>query len=190
MAEKESLVGFSSKVKPEVKNEIYATAEKLGLTIGDALSYILAQANKPTPEPVTITEKVFSDETIKRLLDVVSTFVTIDTTTLKNENDCLNALLNQYDNVVLANLELFNRQPETITKEVEIIKEVPVVLEPTQFICDLPTDLTAKMRKVRPFMKKANVIASETANPTEIVTVALNYYLNNKWEHILNPAFR
>ena len=85
--------------------------------------------------------------------------------------------------------ELLETEKNNIKTEVkEVEKLVPVALQGTQFICELSDVVANNARKCRPFMVKDGIV--KDGNPNEIVSVALEYFLRHKYDHVLEPVFR
>jgi antitoxin component of RelBE/YafQ-DinJ toxin-antitoxin module len=178
----ESLVVFSAKVKPDIKAQIYKVAEEKGLTINEALSFIIAQANKPAPEPVTVTEKVFSDDELLYLKSMVQD----DVAEISSPNEHLIYVITELLQLRSKVLLLENRPPETITVEKEVQVQVPIALQKNQFIVTLPDQEANDLRKCRPFMVKDGRITAKT-EPSDMVTLFVRTFLDAKYDHVLNP---
>jgi hypothetical protein len=150
------------------------------------MEYLMVQSKKQlapatTTENVTAQEKIFDEQLLERLHNTVNGSQT--------SNAALEIVLNMNDELVLETEKLRSREPETITKEIEVIKNVAISLEKNQFVCTLPEPEATKLRKCRKFMIQDGRI-KPNAEPNEMIPMFVNYYLDNKYDHVLNPFFR
>lgn len=101
----------------------------------------------------------------------------------------------------VALMENFFKEPQTIEvekevikeveviKEIEVTKEVPVILSPDQVIIRFDENTKEYSRKSRPFLKRDGIITSDDPGEalSQMVNRSVNYFLKNKYDHIINP---
>lgn len=189
----DKLIVFSCRLKQSTKDYIYSESKRIGVPITQTMEYIIEQAiknqNNTAPAskeiaPVAV-ESLFNIENLNRLKTSIKADENV------NFNTALEIVLNMNDELVKENEILNHREPQIITetKEVEVIKTVPIALEKNQFICTLPDAEATKLRKCRKFMIQDGRI-KQNAEPNEMMPMFINYYLDSKYDHVLNPFFR
>lgn len=73
---------------------------------------------------------------------------------------------------------------KTVEVEKEVIKEVPIELTGTQFICELDQETFNKARKCRKFIKGDGKVKGDNY-PNELANLAIKDFLHEYYSHII-----
>ena len=141
------------------KNYIDDLAISLNCSIPEALSYIVAKAkekisNTPAPADDTILNDLKA-EAIKKDELIQQ---------LTNENEALK-----------------NKEPEIKEVEKQVIKQVPIELTGSQFICEFTPDVANAARKLRKFIREDGHVSIGGNYPNELANISVKHFIKRNY---------
>lgn len=109
-------------------------------------------------------------------------------------NGKLSVLKEEYPEMSTAELlvKALNSNPVLPTpeiKEVTVEVKVPIELLKNQFLIQFEDETVLKARKCRSFMKSDKKL-TQSDDLSQLVNIAVKYYLENEYNHVLNPILR
>lgn len=145
------------------KNYIDDLAISLNCSIPEALSYIVAKAkekinNTPAPADDTILNDLKA-EAIKK--DEIIQQLT-------NENEALK-----------------NKALEIKEVEKEVIKQVPIELTGSQFICELTPEVANAARKLRKFIREDGHVSMDGNYPNELANISVKHFIKRNYSDLV-----